>query len=266
MDVNAETIEWTRPDLGQRFVHVRRSALHTSSVPVISLSGIDRNKGEVILNCDSNSWYPEPEVFWLDGEGNLLSAGPTETVRGPDDLYTVSSRVTVEKRHSNSFICRVQQNHINQIRETLIFISEDFFEVLSSSSSTTVILAVTLAVCILVILILGLYVRRQKKSTEKKQKGEVLTKEEEKPMKMKKKDEMKMIKKERQDKEKAQSKVRMLKDQLESKIKEVEHEKDKVRDLTEEKKRSEEKQQKLQTNIKQVCLLLIKTFVSTEDF
>lgn len=25
MDVNAETIEWTRPDLGQRFVHVRRS-------------------------------------------------------------------------------------------------------------------------------------------------------------------------------------------------------------------------------------------------
>ena len=61
-------------------------------------------------------------MFWLDGEGNLLSAGPTETVRGPDDLYTVSSRVTVEKRHSNSFTCRVQQNHINQIRETLIHV------------------------------------------------------------------------------------------------------------------------------------------------
>uniref|UniRef100_A0A671TNG5 Ig-like domain-containing protein n=1 Tax=Sparus aurata TaxID=8175 RepID=A0A671TNG5_SPAAU len=93
-----------------------------ASSPVISLSGLDRNKAGVILKCNSTGWYPEPEVFWLDGEGNLLSAGPTETVRGPDDLYTVSSRVTVEKRHSNSFTCRVQQNSTNQIRETRIHV------------------------------------------------------------------------------------------------------------------------------------------------
>uniref|UniRef100_A0A4W6DWK0 Ig-like domain-containing protein n=1 Tax=Lates calcarifer TaxID=8187 RepID=A0A4W6DWK0_LATCA len=77
----------------------------------------------VVLECESKGWYPEPEVLWLDGEGNLLSAGPTETVRGPDDLYTVSSRVTVEKRHSNSFTCRVRQNNINQTTETEIQIS-----------------------------------------------------------------------------------------------------------------------------------------------
>uniref|UniRef100_A0A671TNQ3 Ig-like domain-containing protein n=1 Tax=Sparus aurata TaxID=8175 RepID=A0A671TNQ3_SPAAU len=170
MDVNAETIEWTRPDLDQRFVHVRRPGLdlehvknpsykgrtslfsdelkqgnislklskvqlsdqgtYVCDIPLMNqrsfvrlVVGIDRNRRGVILNCDFHSWFPEPEVFWLDGEGNLLSAGPTETVRGPDDLYTVSSRVTVEKRHSNSFTCRVQQNSTNQIRETLIFIS-----------------------------------------------------------------------------------------------------------------------------------------------
>uniref|UniRef100_A0A671TNQ8 Ig-like domain-containing protein n=1 Tax=Sparus aurata TaxID=8175 RepID=A0A671TNQ8_SPAAU len=188
MDVNAETIEWTRPDLDQRFVHVRRPGLDLEHVknpsykgrtslfsdelkqgnislklskvqlsdqgtyvcdiplmnqrsfvrlvvgklthiinvflPLIPLRG-------VILNCDFHSWFPEPEVFWLDGEGNLLSAGPTETVRGPDDLYTVSSRVTVEKRHSN----------------------KDFFDVQSSFFSITTGLVVTLAACILVILI-----------------------------------------------------------------------------------------------------------------
>uniref|UniRef100_A0A671TPY4 Ig-like domain-containing protein n=1 Tax=Sparus aurata TaxID=8175 RepID=A0A671TPY4_SPAAU len=131
---------------------------------VISLSGLDLNKGAVVLQCASSGWYPEPEVFWLDGEGNLLSAGPTETVRGTDDLYTVSSRVTVEKRHSNSFTCRVQQNHINQSRETKIHVPDDFFEVQSSSSSTTVGLAVSLAVCILVILILGFFVWKFSKS------------------------------------------------------------------------------------------------------
>ncbi|XP_042368687.1 butyrophilin-like protein 2 [Plectropomus leopardus] len=88
------------------------------SSPVITLAGLDKKVGGVMLDCESAGWYPEPEVSWLDGEGHVLSAGPTETVRGPDDLYTVSSRVTVDKRHSNSFTCRVQQNHINQTRET----------------------------------------------------------------------------------------------------------------------------------------------------
>uniref|UniRef100_A0A671TL70 Ig-like domain-containing protein n=1 Tax=Sparus aurata TaxID=8175 RepID=A0A671TL70_SPAAU len=96
------------------------------STPVITLTGIDEAIRGLVLQCESTGWYPEPEVFWLDGEGNLLSAGPTETVRGPDDLYTVSSRVTVEKRHSNSFTCRVQQNSTNQTRETHIHVPGNY--------------------------------------------------------------------------------------------------------------------------------------------
>ncbi|XP_047424582.1 butyrophilin subfamily 2 member A1-like, partial [Mugil cephalus] len=91
------------PSLGKEtFVQLRVAPV---SSPVISLSGMDRDRGGVVLQCESRGWYPEPEVLWLDAEGNLLSAGPPETVRGPDDLYTVSSRVTVDKRHSNSFTC-----------------------------------------------------------------------------------------------------------------------------------------------------------------
>ncbi|XP_074480694.1 uncharacterized protein LOC141761262 [Sebastes fasciatus] len=105
----------------------------SASYPVITLAGINEATGGVMLACRSEGWYPEPEVLWLDGEGNLLSAGPPETVRGPDDLYTVSSRVTVEKRHSNSFTCRVQHKNTNQTRETHIPISNDFFKLQSSS-------------------------------------------------------------------------------------------------------------------------------------
>uniref|UniRef100_A0A668S355 Ig-like domain-containing protein n=1 Tax=Oreochromis aureus TaxID=47969 RepID=A0A668S355_OREAU len=88
------------------------------SQAVVKLAGIDQSISGVVLQCESAGWYPEPELLWLDGEGNLLSAGPTETLRGPDDLYTVSSRVTVEKRHSNNITCRVQQRNTNQSRET----------------------------------------------------------------------------------------------------------------------------------------------------
>ncbi|XP_030287638.1 butyrophilin-like protein 2 [Sparus aurata] len=188
-DVASTAVEWTRPDLKPRFVHLWRSgqellgdqhpsysgrtSLFTNKlkhgdislklsrvklsdkgtyrcfIPTMNIDStvklvfgfvsfpdikISKVSNGVLLVCKSTGWYPEPGVFWLDGEGNLLSAGPTETVRGPDDLYTVSSRVTVEKRHSNSFTCRVQQNHINQTRETLIHVPDELFLVQSSSA------------------------------------------------------------------------------------------------------------------------------------
>ncbi|KAG8005864.1 Butyrophilin-like protein 1 [Nibea albiflora] len=98
-------------------------AVGVASAPGISLAGIHEVSSGVMLDCRSKGWYPEPELFWLDGEGNLLSAGPTETVRGPDDLYTVSRRLTVRK--SDSFTCRVQQKNINQTRETHFYVPGD---------------------------------------------------------------------------------------------------------------------------------------------
>uniref|UniRef100_A0A3B4GJW6 Ig-like domain-containing protein n=1 Tax=Pundamilia nyererei TaxID=303518 RepID=A0A3B4GJW6_9CICH len=121
--------------------------------------------GKLVLQCESAGWYPEPELLWLDGEGNLLSAGPTETLRGPDDLYTVSSRVTVEKRHSNNITCRVQQRNTNQSRETHIHVPEDFFDIPSSSPSVTIGLAVSLALCIMMLILSAVLAHRKKQNT-----------------------------------------------------------------------------------------------------
>uniref|UniRef100_A0A667ZE85 Ig-like domain-containing protein n=1 Tax=Myripristis murdjan TaxID=586833 RepID=A0A667ZE85_9TELE len=112
--------------------------LNMTPITLISSSG-------VVLECESKGWYPEPELFWLDAEGKLLSAGAPETVRGPDGLYTVSSRVTVEKSHSNSFTCRVQQLSINQSRDTHI-------HVISSWTHLQLILIVLLLISSLALL------------------------------------------------------------------------------------------------------------------
>uniref|UniRef100_A0A8C4H6H4 Ig-like domain-containing protein n=1 Tax=Dicentrarchus labrax TaxID=13489 RepID=A0A8C4H6H4_DICLA len=178
ISASSETVEWTRPGLDPKYIHVHqdgrlmhriqnpsyflrtrlfvdelqngnvsmkifkvkisdagkyfcflRSMLKEASIQltvgVVSTSIIEvvsNNSGRVVLQCESKGWYPEPEVVWLD-----------ETVRGSDDLYTVSSRVTVEKRHSNNFICRVQQKDINRTRETHIYVPDDLFTVQSSS-------------------------------------------------------------------------------------------------------------------------------------
>ncbi|XP_044040256.1 butyrophilin subfamily 1 member A1-like [Siniperca chuatsi] len=116
------------------------------STPIIEVT---LNKsGSAVLQCESAGWYPEPEVLWLHGEGTLFSAGPTETVRGPDDLYTVSSRVTVVKGHGNNFICRVQQQNINQARETHIHVPDHF----TVQSSFDWIWIIVLLFCIVALL------------------------------------------------------------------------------------------------------------------
>ncbi|XP_053199189.1 butyrophilin subfamily 3 member A2-like [Scomber japonicus] len=119
----------------------RESTVHLAirdiSWPAITLSW--QEPGRPLLQCESKGWHPQPEVLWLDGEGNLLSAEPTETVRGPDGLYTVSRKVTVEKRHGNRLTCRVQQNNINQTRETHINVPVDFFLVQANSAVRVII-------------------------------------------------------------------------------------------------------------------------------
>ncbi|CAJ1069656.1 butyrophilin subfamily 3 member A3-like [Xyrichtys novacula] len=105
------------------------------SSPVLRLT---RNNSGVLLECESKGWYPEPEMFLLDAEGNLLSSSPTETIRGPDDLYTVSRKVTVEEKHGKNFSCRVTQKKIHQSRETHTVIPDHFFMVPTTPSTPIV--------------------------------------------------------------------------------------------------------------------------------
>ncbi|XP_030286830.1 butyrophilin subfamily 3 member A1-like [Sparus aurata] len=141
----------------------------SGSVASPFIAGIYINSTAKVLQCESTGWYPEPEVFWLDGEGNLLSAGPTETVRGPDDLYTVSSRVTVEKRHSSSFTCRVQQNHINQTRETEITVSADCLEFTSCSAHVGVLVVFVLLFIVAAVCVVWKWRQIQTKERNKQQ-------------------------------------------------------------------------------------------------
>ncbi|XP_039457710.1 butyrophilin subfamily 1 member A1-like [Oreochromis aureus] len=167
-DAVSKSLEWGRPDLDPRFVHVwfegqdhlvnqnpsyrGRTSLSTEklkqgdlslkltrvkhsdngryrcffpseskestvellvgSLSLPTVAEVNINRSAVALQCKSAGWYPEPELLWIDSDGNSHSAGPTETLRGPDDLYTVSSRVTVEKRHRCMFQVIVLQFHL----------------------------------------------------------------------------------------------------------------------------------------------------------
>ncbi|XP_059210322.1 butyrophilin subfamily 1 member A1-like isoform X2 [Centropristis striata] len=207
VDVYNMTVEWTRPDLDPRLVHMRRDGLELKSekhpsyrgrtslftdelkhgnislklsevkvsdegvyrcfIPELGTESIVHLvvgaasspfgwilylSSGVMIGCWSHDWYPEPEVLWLDGEGKLLSAGPTETFRGLDDLYTVSSRVTVEERHSNNVTCRVKNTY--HTRETQTY--KEVTAAAHTSSTSYSPLMLSLFVCLPVLFILQL--------------------------------------------------------------------------------------------------------------
>ncbi|MEQ2240443.1 hypothetical protein ILYODFUR_014946 [Ilyodon furcidens] len=89
-----------------------------------------------------------------------MSAGPTETTTDPDGVYSVSSRVMVEKRHNN-FTCRVQQKDINQTRQTHIYVPDDFF-MAQSDCSVSISFNVILVIIVVSGVVLFIWMSRNK--------------------------------------------------------------------------------------------------------
>ncbi|XP_054876281.1 butyrophilin subfamily 2 member A1-like [Poeciliopsis prolifica] len=153
------------------------------SSPAVSLSGLDVSSSGVMLDCSAAGWYPEPELLWLDADGNIMSAGPAEKSSDPDGVYTVSSRVTVEKRNYNNFTCRVQQRDINQSRETHIHVPDGFF-VSQPDCSVFDIFAVILGIIIIIGAAGFTWKWRQTENLKKKLKWEMNEEKKEKEKKL----------------------------------------------------------------------------------
>uniref|UniRef100_A0A8C9QR81 Ig-like domain-containing protein n=1 Tax=Scleropages formosus TaxID=113540 RepID=A0A8C9QR81_SCLFO len=85
--------------------------------PVISIEGY--KEGGISLVCESKGWYPQPQVVWMDSEGHSLPAGHTETHTDSMDLFILRRRVIVQETEINRFTCRVLQEDLNEIKETM---------------------------------------------------------------------------------------------------------------------------------------------------
>ncbi|XP_029112265.1 butyrophilin subfamily 1 member A1-like [Scleropages formosus] len=93
--------------------------------PVISIEGY--KEGGISLVCESKGWYPQPQVLWMDSEGHSLPAGHTETHTDSMDLFILRRRVIVQETEINRFTCRVLQEDLNEIKETMTEIPGEMF-------------------------------------------------------------------------------------------------------------------------------------------
>ncbi|RXN18167.1 butyrophilin subfamily 1 member A1-like isoform X1 [Labeo rohita] len=76
--------------------------------PVITVDGFDHSGG-LHLQCESEGWYPKPDLEWLNSEGVSLSSETTETHRNTDG-FRVKHTITVHHR-DDKIHCRVKLRH-----------------------------------------------------------------------------------------------------------------------------------------------------------
>ncbi|XP_055012494.1 butyrophilin subfamily 3 member A3-like [Boleophthalmus pectinirostris] len=102
-----------------------RLIVASSSPVVVSVASVDVWGSGVVLQCASGGWFPEPELWWLDSEGALLSVEHSVSVS--DGLYEVSSRMSVEQ--SGTFSCTVNQSSTNLSEKNSVQVEDDVFGV-----------------------------------------------------------------------------------------------------------------------------------------
>ncbi|XP_073702770.1 butyrophilin-like protein 3 [Garra rufa] len=91
-------------------------------LPVITVDGFD-HFGGLRLQCESEGWYPEPDLEWLNSEGVRLSSETTETHRN-GDRFSLKNTMTVYERDSKIH-CRFKLKH--HMLETMIITTSNMF-------------------------------------------------------------------------------------------------------------------------------------------
>ncbi|KAE8587851.1 hypothetical protein XENTR_v10022150 [Xenopus tropicalis] len=75
--------------------------------------------------CESDGWYPRPEVMWRDSEGNRLQPLQEDSQLNAKGLYHVQTSITV---YSKTIVfCSIRNALLNEVREPSLQISDTLY-------------------------------------------------------------------------------------------------------------------------------------------
>ncbi|KAK2863408.1 hypothetical protein Q5P01_002941 [Channa striata] len=104
-------------------------SLTVGLVPEVNISLRRTSANKIFLHWDSRDWSLKPQISLLDGRRKALPAdmAQAEIFPGPDDLYSVRASVnTKAAKETGIIICRVEMPGSSVVKETQIFISDEF--------------------------------------------------------------------------------------------------------------------------------------------
>ncbi|KAK2863329.1 hypothetical protein Q5P01_002862 [Channa striata] len=120
----------------------------TVSDPELSVVSVDW--GGLTLQCEVNYSHSEPEIMFLDDQGNKLPAQDSKRDKDAGERFTVRRRMTLQSA-TNSITCRVHHPEFLLVKDQRVFISGDF------TGTSTTIIAVGGFVLLVIVLCVGAF-------------------------------------------------------------------------------------------------------------
>ncbi|XP_029023843.1 butyrophilin subfamily 2 member A2-like [Betta splendens] len=130
---------------GRKGRNVKTLELVVGAFSEPKLSVVTGADGAQTLECETSCLFPEPEVTFVDDQGNIISGENPKRDQEPRGCFTVTKRATVPTG-SNRVTCRVHEPQMNKTRVSEIhYIRGDC--VYSSIISFIVALLLVISVC-----------------------------------------------------------------------------------------------------------------------
>ena len=73
---------------------------------MITCECYNRKSEQCSLLCETEGWFPDPDLQWLNSKGDIQTAGVSKPHRDAE-LLSVTRRFTVHKNDIDTFHCRV---------------------------------------------------------------------------------------------------------------------------------------------------------------
>uniref|UniRef100_A0A8D0GBR9 Ig-like domain-containing protein n=1 Tax=Sphenodon punctatus TaxID=8508 RepID=A0A8D0GBR9_SPHPU len=96
------------------------------SAPLISLEGYQ--DGGIHVVCRSVGWYPEPEVIWRDPSGRHLPSLSEMKSQAANGLFDTKYSIILQENANPNLSCWIRNPRLNQAKESVIYISDSFFQ------------------------------------------------------------------------------------------------------------------------------------------
>ncbi|XP_069420843.1 butyrophilin subfamily 1 member A1 [Ovis canadensis] len=154
----------------EAIVHLKVAAL--GSEPHISIKV--QESGEILLECTSRGWHPEPQVQWRTHKGEEFPSMSESRTPDEEGLFTVRASVIIRDTSMKNVSCCIRNLLLGQEKEVEISIPASFFPRL-----TPWIVAVAVILVVLGLLTIGsiFFTWRLYKERSRQRRNEFISKE-----------------------------------------------------------------------------------------
>ncbi|XP_058868220.1 butyrophilin subfamily 1 member A1-like [Acipenser ruthenus] len=126
------------------------------SSPRFTVAG--RLDSDVTLQCDSEGWFPKPELQWRNVKGADLTGRAVLTEKpGADGLFTLQSALQISEQEATEITCLIRHGEEKRVLETRVHIDGEFFTLVSPSWKGLSVFLIVCTIAFIVLIAAGVY-------------------------------------------------------------------------------------------------------------